>query len=266
MFGDSVLLRWPATLIAGALTVAIILALTIGSALGQRAFRKGRGQVVGHLDTMATGLLGLLLAFNFNIAQNRFDARQALLVREADAIGTAYLRCSVLRADDRPKCREMFRRYVVQRMAAYEAFADDEEKPLLDALREGEHIQRDLWGLVSRAVRAEPTPATALLMDALNAVIDVDADRRASVRIVVPRAVSFAIVFACLSWALLLGYSAGKRQARPRAAWVVVALLISVIFGVALDFDRPKSGFITTAQAEKAMENLRQSMDTPPED
>lgn len=265
MPADSVLLRWPASLIACALAVAIFLALALGGLLGQRASRRGRAQVVGHLDTMASGLLGLLLAFNFNYAQNRFDARQMMVVREADAIGTAYLRCSVL-AEDRPRCREMFRRYVAQRIAAYEAYARGDERELLSALRNGEQTQRDLWTLVSRAVRADPSPAAALLMDGLNAVIDLDADRRASIRIVVPRAVSFAIVFACLSWALLLGYSAGKRQARPRTAWVVVALLISVVFGVALDFDRPRSGFITTEQADKAMENLRQSMNVPVED
>ena len=44
------------------------------------------------------GLLGLLLAFTFGMAGERFDRRKTLVVEEANAIGTAWLR-------DRPRAR-----------------------------------------------------------------------------------------------------------------------------------------------------------------
>lgn len=266
MPGDPMLYRLPAWAIAGLLALAIMLVLFVSSAIGQRAERTGRNVQLGPLETMASGLLGLLLAFNFNIAQNRFDARQRVLIREADAIGTTYLRCSVLDEDERRLCREHLRRYTTLRVAAYEAFGRSDPRPLVGALSDGEKVQNALWTLVARATRANPSPANALLMSALNDVIDLDTDRRAALRIMVPQAVSVVIVFACLAWAALLGYSSGVRRSRSRPAWAVVALLIAVVFGVALDFDRPRSGFITTSAAEHAMKNLVRTMENTPAD
>ena len=42
------------------------------------------------------GLLALLLGFTFSMAVDRFDARRAVVLEEANAIGTAYLRTQVL--------------------------------------------------------------------------------------------------------------------------------------------------------------------------
>jgi uncharacterized protein YqgC (DUF456 family) len=266
MVGEPLLFRWPAWLIAGLLAVALITVLLVASLLGERAERNRRHTQLGPLETMASGLLGLLLAFNFRIAQTRFDARHLLLIREANAISTAFLRCSVLGEEDRRECRDHLRQYAKLRIAAYDAFGRSDSGRVRDALGEGERIQSAVWTLVARATRANPTPANALLMGALNDVIDIDADRRASLRFVVPEAVSLAILSVCLAWAALLGYSAGMRKSRSRTAWVIVSLLLSVVFGVALDFDRPRSGVITTAAAERSMENALRSMEIAPAD
>ena len=258
--------RVPAWTMAALLALALLTTLLGSSAVGRRIARRGRSEELGAIETMASGLLGLLLAFNFSIAQNRFDARQAELVREADAVGTAHLRCSVLDEQARRSCREGLHRYAMLRIEAYDAYARSDARAMSSALGEGERIQRDLWTIAARASRASPTPPNALLMGALNNVIDRDADRRASMRFVVPQAVTLAIMFDCLAWAMLVGYSAGIRESRQRGGWVVVALLIDVVFGVALDFDRPRSGLITTEAADRAMKMLVRSMATPPPD
>jgi hypothetical protein len=265
MPGSQVLFRWPAWAIAGLLAVAIVVAFAIGNAFGARATK--RAPVIGPVETMASGLLGLLLAFNFSIAQSRFDARQTVLVREANAIGTAYLRCSVLAPTERQVCRDLLRRYATLRLEAYDAFARDDASAVLRALADGERTQQEIWSLVSAAARATPTPEMAIVLEGMNAVIDFDAERRASIRETVPQAVGFAIILVCLSWALLLGYSSGRRQ-RERAvvAWSLTAMLIAIVFGVALDFDRPCSGFIRTTAAEVSMANLVRSMETAPKD
>jgi hypothetical protein len=43
-------------------------------------------------STALLALLGLLLAFSFSIVEIRFNARRMLVLEEANAIGTAYLR------------------------------------------------------------------------------------------------------------------------------------------------------------------------------
>lgn len=269
MPGDPLLYRLPVWIVIALLALTLVLALFASSMVGRRAHARGRLADLGALETMASGLLGLLLAFNFSIAQGRFEARQQLLVREADAIGTTFLRCSVLESlDDRVVCRSALHRYAELRIYAYEKYGLSEHGAALGAeISEGERLQDELWTLVARSTRAHRDPAHTLLMSALNDVIDLDADRRASIRITVPQAVSMAIAFVCVAWAVLLGYASGVQKRRsPRAGWIVVALLISVVFGLALDFDRPRSGFITTAAAERSMTNLLRSMQTPPLD
>ncbi len=262
----SILHRLPAWTVASLLAMALVATLLLSSAVGRRLAKRGRSRESGPIETMASSLLGLLLAFNFSIAQNRFDARQAEIVREANAIGTAYLRCSVLDEEGRRLCREGLHRYTTLRVDTYDAYARSDALSVDRALDETTRIQSELWALAARATRASPTPPNALLLSALNDVIDRDTDRRASMNILVPRAVTFSIMFACVGWAVLLGYSSGVHQHRWQGTWIVVALLVALVFGVALDFDRPRSGLITTSAAEKAMKALVQSMATPPKD
>src|SRR5688572_3599493 len=61
-------------------------------------------------------LMGLLIAFTFSAAQNRLDARRKLLIDEANAIGTAYLRIDLLPGDAQPKLRDDFRAYTDSRI------------------------------------------------------------------------------------------------------------------------------------------------------
>ena len=137
---------------------------------------------------MASGLLALLLAFNFSVAQSRFDARQQQLVREADAIGTTFLRCAVLDADDRRVCRDKLHEYTALRIEAYAAYGRSADRAGLEAsVGRSERIQNELWTTVVRSARATPNAPHALLMDALNKLIDADSDRRASLRILVRR-------------------------------------------------------------------------------
>ena len=71
-------------------------------------------------------LYGLLLAFSFSGAAGRYDARKQLIVEEANAIGTAYLRVDLLPTETQPAMRAQFRNYVDSRLAVYRDFSDIE--------------------------------------------------------------------------------------------------------------------------------------------
>jgi hypothetical protein len=133
-------------------------------------------------------------------------------------------------------------------------------------LAEGERIQNELWSLVTSAVRESPDAPHAVLMTGLNELIDLDADRRASIRIIVPQAVTFAIMLECVAWAVLLGYSSGVQKRDSWTGWIVVTLLISAVLGVALDLDRPATGFVTTRAADRSMQDVLDMMRRSPAD
>lgn len=258
--GNLWLHRWSASALAGLLVVALLAALFAARAVGNRRAAKEEAEGIGSLEAMASGLIGLLLAFNFSFAQSRFDEREKVIVREADAIGTTYLRCSLLDGDDRGSCRDHVRKYAAVRIAAYAAYGRSDWPSLAVSLEEGDRIQTDLWSLVVGNVRKNPDVPHGLLMMTLNELIDLDADRRASNRIVVPPAVTISIMFACVAWAVLLGYSAGIQRRKSWTGWTFVSLLMGVVFGVALDLDRPASGLVTTAAADRSMTDVLRMM------
>ena len=89
----------PAWLIALVLGLLVVATIAGGYHLGCRthpqASESSRGVFVAFVAAVL-GLLGLLLAFSFAMAVTRYDLRTALVLREANAIGTAYLRTSVV--------------------------------------------------------------------------------------------------------------------------------------------------------------------------
>ena len=113
-------------LVVGGMFVGMLVLLEIGRRLGERAragdpaAKSGSGSVEGAVF----GLMALLIAFTFSGAANRFDTRRALVVEEANNIGTAWLRLDLLPATVQPPLREKFRQYVDVRLAAYAKLPD----------------------------------------------------------------------------------------------------------------------------------------------
>src|SRR5262245_1604267 len=108
----------------GALDQWLLLALLFGLLLaaeeggyGVAQYRRGQHDDDGrsnynNLLAGLFGLMGLLLAFTFAMAQQRFEARKELVVDEANAIGTAWLRADLIAEPTRGEVRALLRRYV----------------------------------------------------------------------------------------------------------------------------------------------------------
>ncbi len=63
------------------------------------------------------GLLALLIGFTFSLALQRYDARRELVIAEANALGTTWLRSDLLEPAPRQQLRQVLRRYVANRVA-----------------------------------------------------------------------------------------------------------------------------------------------------
>jgi hypothetical protein len=97
----------------------MLLFLELGRYIGLRQKAKdqeGGREGLGAVEGAIFGLLGLLIAFTFSGAAARFDTRRQLIVEEANAIGTAYLRIDLLPPGAQPGLREIFRQYVDARL------------------------------------------------------------------------------------------------------------------------------------------------------
>src|SRR5512135_1488179 len=82
-----------------ATVVVVLVAVEVGFLLGSRRRRRSEEALkapVGELVAAMLGLLALLLAFTFSLAASRFDTRRSLVLDEANAIGTTWLRAGLL--------------------------------------------------------------------------------------------------------------------------------------------------------------------------
>jgi len=73
------------------------------------------------------GLLALLLAFSFAMAESRFDTRRQLVLEEANAIGTTYLRSKALAEPYQAKVVKLLQDYVANRLEYYAAGVDQKK-------------------------------------------------------------------------------------------------------------------------------------------
>jgi len=248
---------WLIALVLGLLVVATVEGgYRVGRRTPPRASEPSRG-VFAALFAAVLGLLGLLLAFSFAMAAARYDLRTALVLREANAIGTAYVRTSVLEEPVRVQMQGVLRAYVDARVA--EAAARSDQARLARATTDVERLHQELWALVAPAVsRAPQVVSLVWVAQALNEISDLRTERAAAQTNHVPETVVWLLGVAAVLTGGLSGYACGATAHRQVLATSVFAVLVTLVVWAILDLDRPQRGLIRVQQ--QAMHGLRERM------
>ena len=251
------------TWIAFAIPALVLLACgEIGFRASRRAFVEhdsATRSTIGGIQGAILGLLGLLLGFTFAIAAARYDERRTLVVKEANAIGTTYLRAALLPADAVEPVRSLLREYVALRLEVFPHFDDAEVRDR--ALRRSAEIQRALWDRTVAAAAATPTPTVALFVTALNATIDVEAERLAAGRARVPPSIWVLLMIVAGLGCVTSSYAAGTEGARTTFSNFVLPILIATVMTLIFDITHPRKGFIGVSQ--QPLIDLQQSIGPP---
>jgi hypothetical protein len=134
----------------------VLLALQAGIRLGRRRQATGAGklEVSGAMVGATMGLLAFMMAFTFNSAAGRHDARKKLVIEEANAIETTWLRAGFLPDPARATMRELLRNYVGVRVKAALGQVN-----LTEGLRQSEEIQDRVADARGRERTAGPSPS-----------------------------------------------------------------------------------------------------------
>ena len=117
------------------------------------------------------GLLAFILAFTFGLASSRFEARRGLILSEANAIGTSYLRAALLPDPQRTEIRNTLREYTDVRLTA------GQPEKIEWSIRRSEELQTRLWSQAVEVAQKKPGPIAGLFIGSLNEVIDMHAKR-----------------------------------------------------------------------------------------
>jgi hypothetical protein len=248
-------------LVAVAMLGGVVVFIELGRwfAARRRALGRAAGDTEGAaLDASVFALFGLLIAFSFSGALDRFDHRRTLIVREANAIGTAYLRLDLLPSDSQPALRALFRKYVESRIAFYREMAGAQ-----DAKAEQERalaLQDAIWKQAVGAARADGNPAVlSLVGSGLNSVFDVEAERIAATQQHPPAAIYVMLFAVGFASAFLAGYTMA-RSPRDWARVVVFAASLGVAVFVILNLEYPRLGLIRFGVADRPLFEVLERM------
>lgn len=253
--------------VGGAFSVAlfflILVALRMGRRLGLKAMQRYGAEnvsAVSSLETAVFALLGLLIAFSFSGALQRFDTRRVQAVDEANAVGTAWYRIDLLPPSEQPRLREKMRQYVDSRIATYTALPDIARAQA--EVARSQRMQGEIWALAVAAVRAPDARPNADLMflPALNQMFDLTTVRLAASQIH-PPTIIYAMLFGlAIAAALLAGYQTAPQKGYDWMQKVGFAFIVSLTVYVILDIEYPRLGFVDIEHIDAFLVSQRASM------
>jgi hypothetical protein len=222
--------------------VTLWLARRIGTALSNR-LRPLAGDVredFGVIQAATMMLLGLIIGFTFSMAISRYDQRKNCEEKEANAIGTEYLRADLLPAAEAAKVRELLKTYLDQRIL-FHTTRDKEQ--LRQVLAREAKLQEELWSAVQAPAVAKPSPIIALAVAGMNEMLDSQGYTQAAWWNRIPTPAWELMAMIAIGCNLLLGYGARDPKA-ARVLLLVFPLVVSISFLLIADIDAPRGGII----------------------
>lgn len=235
----------------------VMLSVEGGWRLGRFRRRQSEHEMdapVGTMVAASLGLLAFMLAFTFGMAASRFDTRRQLVLEEANAIGTTYLRASLL-AERNGEIQELLRNYLDVRLDAVRTGA------VAAGIKQSETLHDQLWAEAVTVARLNPdSTIVSLFIQSLNDVFDLHSRRIASgIRTRIPGTIWLGL-FTVASFSLgAMGYQVGLAGSKRSLVIVAVAVTFSTVIWLIADLDRPQDGALTVSQ--QALVEARQAME-----
>ena len=240
-------------------TIALSLAsIEVGCRLGRRLKPddKESSSSLGSTVGATLGLLAFILAFTFGVASSRYDARKQLVINDANAIGTCYLRTEFLPEGQRDEARRLLREWVALRIGP-DKFEDDQLKVTLDRAKE---IQAELWGVVVSVSRTQPSRMTAMFADSCNLVFDIYEERVAKGLVTrIPGPLWLVLYVVSMIAMLAVGYQSGVNDYRRGIGTALLALAFATVLVTIADLDDNFRGLLRIDQYP--MEQLHKNLD-----
>jgi hypothetical protein len=208
---------------------------------------------VGAMVGATLGLLAFMLAFTFGMAASRFDTRRQVVLDEANAIGTTYLRAATLPEPIASETRELLRDYIDARLAGVQS------TNLAQAIAKSEELHARLWSLAVAAAAKDRSAVTGLFIQSVNQVIDLHAKRvMAGLRSRVPGVIWIAIYLLAILAMGAMGYQMGLSSAKRSLVVLAFVLAFSAVLILIVDLDRPGQGLLQVSQ--QSMIDLQNSL------
>ncbi len=208
--------------------------------------RRGQDQnrdMLQNYDVIRTAtltLLALIIGFSFSMATGRYDLRKNYEEAEANAIGTEYVRATLLPAPYAKRIQGLLVEYTDQRILFYhERHGVHLEKINKDTAE----LQNQLWAVIVESAESRPAPIVALVASGMNDVLNSQGYTQAAWWNRIPTAAWALMGLIGIFCSLLVGY--GIRDIKTHRMLIpLLPLIISIAFFLIADLDSPSGGVI----------------------
>jgi hypothetical protein len=238
--------------------IMLVIPMEAGFRLGERQHRlhPEEGKAARNDVTLASmlALLGLMLAFTYSFSMSRADMRKQALVVEVNAISTAFLRADLASEPSRTELRELLFDYARSRVTVLGTIKTRED--VQEVVDRSLEIQSKIWPATKLTLRQErdmSDPERALLVSAINDVLDVHNSRMAVFYDRLPTAVLALLVLIAAASLAVAAYNTSMTGQSSRWRMSAFAVILASLMFIIMDFDMSMRGFVRVNHQSQAL-------------
>jgi hypothetical protein len=195
---------------------------------------------VALVRTSTAALVAFLIGFAFSGAASRFIDRQDLIVKEANALGTAYLRADTIAEPQRGQLKAALKEYTADRVTLLSREGRDQIEPLL-AKVSGLHER--MWRSAIKGTQ-DNAPLMAVLLPPINEVIDLHSTHLAMARRHLPIPIMALLLGTAAISVGMIGFGNGRVGRRFSVVDSVYGAVLVIALWMTIDLDYPGTGVI----------------------
>ena len=229
-------------LVALGLITGVVAAHELGFWLGSRIRSADEpfDRQVALVRTSTAALIAFLIGFAFSGAASRFIERLDIIVKEANALGTAYLRADTIAEPQRGELKAALREYTADRVQLLSGEKPEQIEPLL-AKVSGLHNR--MWKTAIEATR-DNAPKMGVVLPPINEVIDLHSVHLAMARRHLPVPLMAALLGTAAIGVGLMGFGNGRVGRRFSLLDSVYGIVLALALWMTIDLDYPGIGVI----------------------
>jgi hypothetical protein len=239
VFGEA---RMTELLAAMGLIAGVVAAHEIGFWLGlmRRTADEPFDRQIALVRTSAAALVAFLVGFAFSGAASRFTNRLDFIVKEANALGTAYLRADTIAEPQRGELKAALKEYSADRVTLLSREGRDQIEPLL-AKVSGLHER--MWRSAITATQ-DNAPLMAVVLPPINEVIDLHSMHLAMARRHLPIPIMAVLLGTAAVSLGIIGFGNGRIGRRFSLLDAVYGAVLAAALWMTIDMDYPGGGMI----------------------
>jgi hypothetical protein len=221
--------------------VSLVGAAELGAWFGRRLRQESENsEPMTTLTASALGLLALLLAFSLSHALSRYEVRRALVLEEANAIGSTARLATMLPKEAQPAILDQLREYVRVRLGLRGTY---DPAQLERDVAKSREVLSELWRQAIAVSEPQSLPANRFV-NSLDEMTKIQERRLESAQYYVPNAVLLMLLGVAIIAVGFTGYQSGATQRHLHVATLMMAVTIAVVIVLVVDLDQPARGFI----------------------